>query len=1028
MKNYLQYLLISFLLFLANPIIAFEQDSVKIINYNASNGLPQNSVLDMAFDHEGFLWICSFSGLVRFDGSNIKVFSTNRLGIKNGFFSNLFPMPTSGKTFATNQDGTVYQIVNGAPSFYMPPHKGFFQNLKVQGNYSSGQDLHRFYLPYDTLRLKFGWRVAINVSILPLSENRFLAIGVDNKKILFYENGIKIKDSSLRDAVKYVFNLDGRPMLLDSTGQLFSIERTNLTISTEHLQWDNITNTKEGIENVSLYWDRSNNMVFGSFGNIIYRLLRNENGGGFYFRKEFKADIGIHQLSGVIYEPVSKKYFLGTLDNGLYVISQPPMKTIRVNDILPPDFPVEESILYCIHGVGQNAAITTSGVELKDSSGKLTYSLRSKNPSTRVMLAVSGDTVYSVWQNNLSYTIKTEGYKVAHAVNLFGQFQSSQITLVFPESDSLWIFSSERVVNIKKGKLNISKELKVPGPSDEDRMLKYAYRTRSGAFWLSSRKRFFRLNTKDGVAFDTTQMMEGVVPRHVFAVHDTLVVSTIYNGVFFYIKDRFYKMRTWSNGDILQDVISAYVDGKGFMWLSTNTGLFETPFHEAVASAVFGRPPTFSYRYAEGDGISNPEFNGGGNCNYAVFGNGRLAYPSMGGVVTFIPTKVEALFYKTPVIVESLMEDNLKEIDTGLSNIDLPNNVSVLTFHLLAPCYTDQSNQEISYRLDNGDWETITSGHSPKKEIRLFKLSSGLHQLVIRKRIGFMSDDFMYSKVAFNVRSAFYEKWWFWFLILGGFYFLMVAYSNNKIKSSLAREKKLQEKVSQQTLELTKELETREVLLLVITHDMIAPLRYVSLISDIIVRGKEKDSSKITEALVDIRDTSGNLLSQSQSIVTWIKYTSGKIVVDRALVDLHDVIDPVLKIFVPLAKEKQIQIVSLIPAHTMVETDKNILPIIMNNLISNAVKYCENAVIEISGVQSSARYKITVKDTGRGMTQNTLNEVRRMLSGETPKSEYLAGGRSGMGYLIISELVKIAEMDIVIDSTQGLGTKVELYI
>src|SRR5262245_39429248 len=55
-----------------------EQTSVpnySVINYNSDNALPQNSINDMAFDSNGFLWLATEMGMVRFDGQHFREYT-----------------------------------------------------------------------------------------------------------------------------------------------------------------------------------------------------------------------------------------------------------------------------------------------------------------------------------------------------------------------------------------------------------------------------------------------------------------------------------------------------------------------------------------------------------------------------------------------------------------------------------------------------------------------------------------------------------------------------------------------------------------------------------------------------------------------------------------------------------------------------------------------------------------------------------------------------------------------------------------
>ena len=48
-----------------------------VVNYNSDNALPQNSINDMAFDGNGFLWLATEMGMVRFDGKNFREYNTS---------------------------------------------------------------------------------------------------------------------------------------------------------------------------------------------------------------------------------------------------------------------------------------------------------------------------------------------------------------------------------------------------------------------------------------------------------------------------------------------------------------------------------------------------------------------------------------------------------------------------------------------------------------------------------------------------------------------------------------------------------------------------------------------------------------------------------------------------------------------------------------------------------------------------------------------------------------------------------------
>ena len=67
------------LLSLASPAAAQSRFDV----WTTENGLPQNSINDIVQTRDGFLWLATYGGLVRFDGTRFVVFDRSVDGIES---------------------------------------------------------------------------------------------------------------------------------------------------------------------------------------------------------------------------------------------------------------------------------------------------------------------------------------------------------------------------------------------------------------------------------------------------------------------------------------------------------------------------------------------------------------------------------------------------------------------------------------------------------------------------------------------------------------------------------------------------------------------------------------------------------------------------------------------------------------------------------------------------------------------------------------------------------------------------------
>ncbi|MBX7173260.1 MAG: hypothetical protein K1X72_19985 [Pyrinomonadaceae bacterium] len=81
--------------------------------WTADNGLPQNSVYAIKQTRDGYIWLATVDGLVRFDGVNFTVFNrSNTPGIINNRFISLFEAE-NGDLWAGTEESGIVRLNNG---------------------------------------------------------------------------------------------------------------------------------------------------------------------------------------------------------------------------------------------------------------------------------------------------------------------------------------------------------------------------------------------------------------------------------------------------------------------------------------------------------------------------------------------------------------------------------------------------------------------------------------------------------------------------------------------------------------------------------------------------------------------------------------------------------------------------------------------------------------------------------------------------------------------------------------------------
>jgi ligand-binding sensor domain-containing protein len=98
----------------------------RLESWTTDNGLPQNTVRSIAQTRDGYLWLTTFDGLVRFDGVQFKVFNTNNTkGLNSNRFTTLYEDENATLWIGTDDGGltlyrdgifTSYSTRDGLPS------------------------------------------------------------------------------------------------------------------------------------------------------------------------------------------------------------------------------------------------------------------------------------------------------------------------------------------------------------------------------------------------------------------------------------------------------------------------------------------------------------------------------------------------------------------------------------------------------------------------------------------------------------------------------------------------------------------------------------------------------------------------------------------------------------------------------------------------------------------------------------------------------------------------------------------------
>jgi signal transduction histidine kinase len=209
----------------------------------------------------------------------------------------------------------------------------------------------------------------------------------------------------------------------------------------------------------------------------------------------------------------------------------------------------------------------------------------------------------------------------------------------------------------------------------------------------------------------------------------------------------------------------------------------------------------------------------------------------------------------------------------------------------------------------------------------------------------------------------------------------------------------------------------------VLGHELKAPLNAVEGYLRLLQEGRLDDGSP---AYVEAVERSLTRIEGMRKLVTDLldvtHIESGQRRRHLAMVDLAQMARDVLETFAPETAAKRIEIALHAPEPVQLVADCGEIEMILNNLISNAVKYNrEGGRVDVRLTREADRVTIAVGDTGIGLTP----EEAARLFGEfvrirNEKTQSILG--SGLGLSIVKKLACLYGGNATVTSQSGVGS------
>lgn len=202
------------------------------------------------------------------------------------------------------------------------------------------------------------------------------------------------------------------------------------------------------------------------------------------------------------------------------------------------------------------------------------------------------------------------------------------------------------------------------------------------------------------------------------------------------------------------------------------------------------------------------------------------------------------------------------------------------------------------------------------------------------------------------------------------------------------------------------------------SHDLRQPLSAISLYIDMLNKQCDPRTqpiiNRLHESVGDLRELLTDLLDLSRFDAAVIKPTISEFVVVDALYSLET-------LFAPVAQSRGLKF-HVRPCGHLAQTDEILFRRILNNLVSNAIRYTSKGGILIGCRSHQGRHWIEVWDTGVGIPNDKLQKIFEEYQQVGHETNLQRPQGSGLGLAIVDRAAKLLDLAIRVHSKPGRGT------
>src|SRR3989338_3397063 len=210
-----------------------------------------------------------------------------------------------------------------------------------------------------------------------------------------------------------------------------------------------------------------------------------------------------------------------------------------------------------------------------------------------------------------------------------------------------------------------------------------------------------------------------------------------------------------------------------------------------------------------------------------------------------------------------------------------------------------------------------------------------------------------------------------------------------------------------------------------VSHELRTPLASIKTAVDLVCKRMAGEINREQEeVLVRAQKSVEHLQRLVTDILDLTKIESGKMQMDFKIQDMNQIIEEVIYAQQDVAKSRGLYLKAEPgPNLSKVPFDKDRIIQVLNNLVSNAIKFTKHGGVTIKTEDHSANNHIiiSVTDTGKGIAESDVPKLFQKFQ-QLESAEKNEKGGTGLGLAICKEIVLRHGGKISVESTLGKGT------